>query len=115
MAMQQKGTNMERIQGSPFTVLWILSHVLTGLVSGAGFLYLIFCLVYRYIYPGEVPGSTYEWHAANVAAWGSLYLGAIAGAAFGLITVLTDLKSMRPITSEQTSGVNSMKYVRTIH
>jgi hypothetical protein len=103
---------MHRNRDLPFTVLWILSHVLTGLVSGAGFLYLIFCLAYRYIYPGEIPGSTYEWQTADFAAWGALCLGAIAGATFGLITALTDLKTMRSVSSEQPGGVHSMKYVR---
>jgi|SRR6185369_11170691 len=103
---------MERQKDFPFTVVWILSHMLTGMVSGAGFLYLVFCIIYRYVYPADIPGTTYEWHAAHFAAWGSLCLGAIAGAVFGLITALTDLKSLRPVTSEHTSRAHSMKYVR---
>jgi len=96
----------------PFTVVWILSHVLTGLVSGAGFLYLLFCVIYRYVYPGDVPGTTYEWNLANFAAWGSLFSGAVAGAVFGLFAALNDLKNMRGAPSEQNRGIHSMKYVR---
>ena len=83
---------MTKLKDSLFNIVWFSSYVLTGMLSGAGFCYLVAAFIYYYVLGFGEATSGQEYETGNLIFWTALGLGSIGGVLLEALTALINLK-----------------------